>query len=224
MLIIQLSGLLWFNWSGLYVIYLCWIDLFFLTVYTIVRERQFRRDTTWISFKNRRAYLFEVDHKMFYFIRIISLCFYLLLIGSSAIPYEKSFIIDEDHLLVRKDYEIHSIGDFFTGLLVSDPLFIISVFFVAYFYLKKLAAKPDTSEEALVEFSFHLSSNDPHYAYPLLAVMTFIIPAMVMHTFFTSSGELRSYLFTYAIWLLLFRFLTELLTDYRIRKEINRSF
>jgi hypothetical protein len=224
MLVIQFCGLIWLKWSGLYVIYLCWIDLLFLTVYTVLRERQYRKIQAWANFKNNRPHLFEADQNMFYFFRILSLSFYLFLIAASAIPYESGFIMDENHHMTHMDYyQHHSAKDFLTGLLITDPLFLVSVFFIVSFYLKKLAAKPSTREEEMIEFSFHFFSYDPYYIYPFLAVVTFFIPIIIVYDFFVEPTQLKSYLYTYAIWLLFLRFITDLIMVYRLKKEIKRN-
>ena len=228
MILIQAYGLFFLDWNGLYVTYLFCIDLLFMTVYTFVRNWQYNQLEEWTLFKKQRHYLFDSDKDVFVFLRVLMLAFYIFMIGVAAIPYENSYSINEYNQLSYTKQEVKSVGEFFASLFISDPVFIASASFIMLYYLKALFAKPDTSKEGMIEFSFNLASRDPRYLCPLVALFTipiflffaFIFAAVVGYNYHKPT---HSYLYVYAIWLLSIRFLINMLMIHTLKKEMNKK-
>ncbi len=219
---LQVYGLLFLNWSGLYIIYLAWIELFFLSLFSAIRFWQLVHTKEWLSQKEHPAISIEPikakqDFVMFVFMRVVYLSLYLLLIGVTVVPMEN---------MVYDNYkEVKSIGQFVGNLMVSDPLFIIAAFFIVFYYLKLMFKKIDTSEAGLVEFSFNLNPYDLRILSPFLALALLpieILLILAMKSIFGLDELEHSNTYMFAVWLLVIRTLVDIYLIYRIKKEFAR--
>ncbi len=208
----QIYGLLFLNWSGLYIIYLYWVELFFLSIYVIIRFWQLLQTEAKFNFRQYAIIPMKPDDtsnamKIVVFTRVVFLTLYLFLIGISAVPYEHNYM------------NVKSVEHFFENLIIKDPLFLLAVFFVVYYYLKKIFSKVDQSPEELLEFSFNIDPLEARMISPGLAIFT--IPVLLVFYLYIpelSSGK-HSNLYLFAIWLLTVRILLEIHLVFRMKKE-----
>jgi len=220
---IQIYGLLLLSWSGLYIIYLAWIELFFLSLFSAIRFWQLVHTEEWISQEEHPAISIEPkkakqDFVMFVFMRVVYLSLYLLLIGVTVVPMENTPLVDNYR-------EVKSIGQFFENLMITDPLFIVAVFFIVFYYLKLTLAKIDTSEAGLVEFSFNLNPYDLRILSPFIALAFLpieILLILVMKSVLGIDELEHSNTYMFAVWLLVTRTLADIYLIYRIKKEFSR--
>jgi hypothetical protein len=196
------------------------VELFFLSLYTGIRFWQLIQLGESVHFKKYSIIPIRVDQVknemiLFILIRSTFLMLYIFIIGVSAVPYEHDYLY------------IHSIGHFFRNLIVEDPLFLLPVFFIVFYYLKQIFSKVDQSKAGILEFSFNLDHLDPRLIAPGWAVFTGII---VMGYFLIFTATKRTHLFNegahsrlylYAIWLLFTRILVDIYLLYKMHKEMK---
>ncbi len=211
---LQIYGLLFLNWSGLYIIYLYWVELFFLSLYSAIRYWKLMHSEIWVDQKVYKMVSLRLENTkndfiVFVFIRIVYLSLYLFLIGISAVPYENNYM------------NVKSVSHFFENLMIPDPLFIVAVFFIVFFYLKLILSKGDDSKEGLIEFSFNLSHKDLRLLSPLIALLA--IP--VWFFFYGIISDLEKFqhsnLYLFAILLLFVRVIVDVVYMYYIKSALN---
>jgi hypothetical protein len=208
---VQIYGLLFLNWSGLYIIYLYWIELFFLSLYSAINYwKLMHTEELWIDQKVYKMVSVQLEHTKndfitFVFIRIVYLALYLFMIGISAVPYENNYM------------DVKSTARFFENLMILDPLFIVAAFFIVFFYLKLIFSKADHSKEGLIEFSFNLSHKDLRLLSPLLAILGLPLLFFFQHLMYEIKQAQHSNLYMYAIVLLFVRAIIDVIYMFRLR-------
>jgi hypothetical protein len=191
--VVQVYGLLFMNWSGLYVVYLYWIELAGLSLFSGIRYWQTIRNKNIRGINEHMVSPFDEDKlhynfQLFVFVRVVFLALFLLLIGFSAVPYE------------HYQEEVKSTNEFFANLAITDPVFLFAAFFIVFYYLKLIFSKMDFSPLGLVELSFNFSPMDPRMLSPLIALLVIpIIGAFYYNAEIEIENEAASKLYVFAI-------------------------
>lgn len=215
---VQVYGLFFLNWSGLYIVYLYWIELLFLAVYTSIRYKQLVTSEVWYSFKKLPVINVKPDKTkdtfiVFVLTRISYLLLYLMLIGVTAVPIENGFV------------HVKTLSQFWQNLIIADPVFLGAVFFIAFFYLKAVFSKAIYTKEDVVEYLFNLEPLDKRYLVPMIGLTMFpiilLVHSVILNLGYLSEGYSNTYL--YAICVLLIRLIFDLYLSYRIGKELQKN-
>lgn len=212
----QIYGLLLLNWSGLYIVYLYWIELTFLSLYILIRYWQLLHLNLKSEFKTYSVIRIDYDNGKNEFIALLLiklayLAFYLFLIGVTAVPYEQNYY----------NREVESAAVFFRNLIVNDPLFILAAFFIVSYYLKMFFSKVKTSPKAIVEFSFGIDPLEARITTPGLAIITLPILLMLYAYIPFLNQEQKSNLYLFAVWLLLIRICIDVVLIYKLKAQMR---
>ena len=210
---IQVQGLLFLNWSGLYIIYLYWVELVFLSLYLGIKYWKVIKSEEW---KNREVYEcitnapkeIAGEFASFVFSRVYLLALYFLIVGVTIVPTE--FELNG----------INSIEQFLTNLVISDPVFIGAVFFIVFYYLKLIFSNVSYSKIALVQFSFDVALIDPKIFSPFFIAIG--LPFMIIFRVLYGSSNDYSNTYLLAIMLLIVRFILDFYMAYIIRNELKK--
>ena len=213
---VQVYGLLFLNWSGLYVIYLYWIELAFLTLFSGIRYFQIINKNNLSEINEHMISPFEEEKlgynfQLFLFVRIVFLALLLFLIGISAVPYE------------HYQDETKSTIDFFANLAISDPVFLFAAFFIVSYYFKLIFSKIDYSPLGLLELSYNFSPMDPRMLSPLISILIVpILGAIYYSDKIETVNEEVSKLYVFAILFLIIKTYIDVHFLFIVKKEINK--
>jgi hypothetical protein len=214
---VQIYGLLFLNWSGLYIIYLYWVELFFLSLYSAINYwKLMHTEALWIDQKVYKMVSLRLENTKndfitFVFVRVVYLALYLFMIGISAVPYENNYMY------------VKSAARFFENLMILDPLFIVAAFFIVFFYLKLIFAKADHSKSGLIEFSFNLSHKDLRLLSPLIAILGLPLLFFFQHLIYDIGKLQHSNLYMYATLLLFVRAIIDVVYMIKLRLALKSA-
>jgi hypothetical protein len=217
-LAIQVYGLFFLKWGGLYSILLLWTDLLLLTIYNAIRFWRAINSKQWQESKrfqdvptDRKA---AIDHFWFVLlVRISYLLFFLFIINVSLIPFEFTKIID------GKAYAIYWSKSQFNDFLMH---FILAVAVLVYCYSKLLFKKLDLSEFGLKELKANFVTLDLRYFIYILIGVTMpacLISGLIFGINTTFDDNSPSYLIAINIGFL--RYVSEWIHLYIVHEKIK---